>query len=102
VNRRFWPAAEPSQADYETLREAVLSGQPLENLAAARFARRGLAGLIAWPRAEPIYSAVLLGADRPPWTPYTDPRFDVLAGGYELILSALQDGAAGAAQRRTR
>ncbi|MGH8596573.1 MAG: hypothetical protein ACREXT_07945 [Gammaproteobacteria bacterium] len=87
--RRFWPANEPSQADYEALREAVLSGGHLESLAAARFERRGLAGLIAWPRAEPIYTAVILGADRPPWTPYADPRVEALANGYELILSAL-------------
>src|ERR1017187_9269087 len=79
VNRRFWPVAEPSQADYESLREAVLSGRPLDNLAAARFARRGLAGLIVWPHSEPIYNAMLLGAERPPWTPYTDPRVDTLA-----------------------
>src|ERR1019366_6164989 len=43
VNQRFWPVAEPSQADYESLREAVLAGRPLDNLSAARFARRGLA-----------------------------------------------------------
>lgn len=89
MTRRFWPVNEQSQSDYETLREAVLSGKPLENLAAARFERRGLAGLIAWPRAEPIYSAVILGADRPPWTPYADPRVEALASGYELILSVL-------------
>lgn len=101
MNRRFWPVDEPSQADYETLREAVLSGQSLDNLAAARFARRGLAGLIAWPHAEPIYSAVVLGADRPPWTPYVDPRVEVLATGYELILRALSDDVR-VAERRAR
>lgn len=84
--RRFWPIAEAAQADYEALREAVLSGTPLESLAAARFARRGLAGLIAWPAAEPVYTAVVLGAQRPPWSPYADPRLDALAAGYELIL----------------
>jgi hypothetical protein len=102
VNQRFWPVAEPSQADYESLREAVLAGRPLDNLAAARFARRGLAGLIAWPRSEPIYSAVLFGADRPPWTPYVDPRVDTLASSYELILDALSDGSAGVAARSIR
>ncbi len=86
MSRRFWPIAEPAQADYEALREAVLSGAPLESLAAARFARRGLAGLIAWPAAEPVYTAVVLGAQRPPWSPYADPRLDALAAGYELIL----------------
>ena len=34
-------------------------------LAAARFARRGLAGLIAWPAAEPVFRAQLAGAARP-------------------------------------
>lgn len=66
----------------------MLSGRPLESLTAARFARRGLAGLIAWPRAEPIYTAVVVGAQRPPWTPYADPRFDLLAAAYELILAS--------------
>jgi hypothetical protein len=89
VIRQFWPASEQSQADYETLRAAVLLGKPLESLVAARFERRGLAGLISWPHAEPIYSALVLGADRPPWTPYADPRVEALASCYELILSAL-------------
>ena len=46
--RSFWPPAEAAQVDYETLRGHVLelTGLP-EGLAAARFARRGLAGLIA-------------------------------------------------------
>ncbi|MGH8612991.1 MAG: hypothetical protein ACREYF_13470 [Gammaproteobacteria bacterium] len=51
MSRRFWPIGEGAQADYEALREAVLSGEPVESLAAARFARRGLVGLIAWPVA---------------------------------------------------
>lgn len=88
MNRCFWPIGEQSQADYERLREAVLSGRPFASEAATKFSRRGLAGLIAWPRAEPIYSAVLLGADRPPWTPYADPRVGLLADSYELILGA--------------
>lgn len=99
--RQFWPVSEQSQGDYETLRAAVLLGKPLESVAAARFERRGLAGLISWPHAEPIYSALLLGADRPPWTPYADPRFEVLASSYELVLSAL-NGEMGATERRAR
>jgi hypothetical protein len=86
LSRRFWPIGEAAQADYEVLRKAVLSGEPLESLTAARFARRGLAGLIAWPSAEPVYSAALVSAQRAPWTPYADPRLDALAAGYELIL----------------
>ena len=87
MTHRFWPIGESAQADYETLREAVLQGQPLQSLSAARFVRRGLAGLIAWPGAEPIYVATVQGARRAPWTPHTDPRLDALAAGYELILS---------------
>jgi hypothetical protein len=45
VNERFWPLAEAAQADYEALRAAALTGEaPRDELAAARFARRGLAG----------------------------------------------------------
>ena len=65
MSRRLWPIGEAAQADYEVLRKAVLSGEPLGSLAAARFARRGLAGLIAWPVAEPVYTAVVVGAARP-------------------------------------
>ena len=74
-------AGDIDAVDYETLREAVLSGQPLQSLAAARFGRRGLAGLIAWPAAEPVYTAVMVGAERAHWSPYTDPRLDALAAG---------------------
>lgn len=86
MNRRFWPIGEAAQEDYEVLREAVLSGEARQSLTAARFGRRGLAGLIAWPVAEPVYTAVVVGAERAPWTPYADPRLDALATGYELIL----------------
>ncbi len=93
MNRCFWPISEQSQADYERLREAVLSGRSFASSVATKFSRRGLAGLIAWPRAEAIYSAVLLGADRPPWTPYADPRVGLLADSYELILSTVTESA---------
>jgi len=91
LSRRFWPVGEAAQADYETLREAVLAGQPLQSLTAARFARRGLASLIAWPVAEPVYTAILLGAERAPWTPYADARLAALAAGYELLLRVPPD-----------
>ena len=84
--RSFWPVAEPAQADYELLREAALAGSQVVTLAASRFDRRGLAGLIAWPAAEPVFSARLSGAVRPPWSPYVDPRLEALARGYELLL----------------
>ena len=94
--RSFWPPVEAAQVDYETLRAQTLEprGAP-QGLAAARFARRGLAGLIAWPSAEPVFAAELLGAPRPPWTPHHDPRLDALAAGFALLLKT--GGAAAAA-----
>ena len=84
---RFWPVGEAAQANYETLRAHVLTtGAPPDSLIAARFARRGVAGLIAWPSAEPVFAAALLGAVRPPWTPHDDPRLDALATGFALLL----------------
>jgi hypothetical protein len=100
LNRCFWPIGEAAQADYEVLREAVLSGEPMQSLTAARFARRGLAGLIAWPAAEPVYTAVMSGAERARWAPHADPRLDALVGGYELILRASPNVAV--AQRKRR
>ena len=94
MNRRFWPVGEAAQADYETLREAALSGLPVDSLTAARFARRGVAGLISWPLAEPVYTPVLVGAEREPWSPYTDARIDALVAGYELLLQMPTDCAA--------
>jgi hypothetical protein len=86
---RFWPVGEAAQADYETLRRQVLATGALPDcLAAARFARRGLPGLIAWPAAEPMFRAALVGATRPPWTPYGDPRLDALAAGFAVLLDA--------------
>jgi hypothetical protein len=100
LSRRFWPVGEAAQADYEVLREAVLSGEPMQSLTAARFARRGLAGLMAWPAAEPVYTAALVGAQRARWTPYADPRLDALAAGYELILRVPPDLAVTQRMRR--
>lgn len=84
--RVFWPAAEAAQADYEALRAAIFDGAPAEDLAAARFARRGLAGLIAWPTAEPAFTADLIGAARPAWHPHEDPRIEALAAGFGFLL----------------
>jgi hypothetical protein len=87
--RSFWSPVEAAQVDYETLRAHVLEYSRLPaGLAAARFARRGLAGLIAWPSAEPVYVADLLAAARPPWTPHEDPRVSALAAGYQFLLDA--------------
>jgi hypothetical protein len=87
--RSFWPPIEAAQVDYETLRAHVCehSGLP-EGLAAARFARRGLAGLIAWASAEPVFDAELVAAARPAWTPHEDPRLAALAAGYQFLLDA--------------
>jgi hypothetical protein len=86
---RFWPVGEAAQADYEALRAQVLAtGAAPDTLAAARFTRRGLPGLIAWPSTEPVFDAALLGASRPPWTPHADPRLDALAAGFALLLNA--------------
>jgi hypothetical protein len=83
----FSPPADPRQHAYERLRSAVLaSGRLPDELAAARFARRGLAGLIVWADAEPVFSAHLIGAARAAWTPYTDPRLAILAATYRLLL----------------
>jgi hypothetical protein len=88
---RFSPPADPRQLAYERLRSAVLaSGRLPDELAAARFARRGLAGLIAWPDAEPVFAAHLVGAPRAAWTPYADPRLAILAAAYRLLLDTGQ------------
>ena len=88
---RFWPPAEAPQRDYERLRSALLAdGQLPDELATARFARRGMAGLIIWPDAEPVFSAHVMGASRAAWTPYADPRVAVLAATYRLLLESAQ------------
>ena len=93
--RRFWPAGEAAQADYESLRaHALATDAPPDSLAAARFDRRGVAGLIAWPSAEPVFDAALLGAHRPPWTPHDDPRLDALADAFALLLNTGRASAA--------
>lgn len=84
---RLWPVGEAAQADYERLREAViLTGRLPDDVATARFARRGLAGLIAWPEAEPAFVAIAAGAERPAWSPHGDPRVEALAAVYGLLL----------------
>jgi hypothetical protein len=87
--RSLWPSVEAAQVDYETLRAHVLEHSRLPaGLAAARFARRGLTGLIAWPSAEPVFVAELVAAARPAWTPHEDPRVSALATGYQFLLDA--------------
>jgi hypothetical protein len=95
VSERFWPVAEAAQADYELLRAAALAGEaPRDELAAGRFARRGLAGVIAWPRSEPVYLGALVGAQRPPWSGAEDPRDAPLAETYGFLLGRVALGQA--------
>lgn len=89
--RQFWPPAEAAQADYERMRATVLAGTPLADPAAARVSRGGLAALITRPVADPVFVATVQGAPRPAWTPHTDPRHDVLAASYALLLADRDD-----------
>ena len=89
MSERFWPVGEAAQADYEALRAAALAGErPRDELAAARFARRGLAGLIAWPCAEPVYLGAFVGARRPPWSGTEDPREAALGEVYCFLVAS--------------
>ena len=83
---QFWPITEAAQSDYETLRHAVLEGHAISGAAALRFERRGLAGLILCPVSEPLFEVELVGASRPRWSPYQDPRDEALARSYALLL----------------
>ena len=87
MSGRLWPIAEPAQADYEQLREIVLAGGELGDLLAARrFERRGLAGLISWPVAEPAFLGSVIGAPRPPWCGAEDPRDVSLYDTFAFLL----------------
>lgn len=97
--RAFWPPAEGAQADYEALRDAVVAGTTPVGAVAGRFSGEGLVGLIRRPSAEPVFVASLRGAERPPWSPYADPRLDALAAGYRLVLSV--DGEQGLSEEAT-
>ena len=88
MTRRFWPVAEAAQADYEQLRSLALAAVPALGIASRRFERYGLWGLIASPQAAPAYVTSVVGAQRPVWTPYEDPRATALADGYQIIVAA--------------
>jgi hypothetical protein len=93
MSGRFWPICEPAQADYEQLRTIVITGGDVgEMLAARRFARRGLAGLISWPSAEPAYLGSVIGARRPPWCGCEDPRERQLHDTYAFLLAVAAQG----------
>jgi hypothetical protein len=82
----LWPPAETAQADYEQLRAAVLAGVILAGPTSARFETQGLWGLIRRPSTTTAFKAALVGACRPAWSPYSDPRLEVLVEVYELLL----------------
>ena len=83
----LWPVTDRIQAQYEALRTLALSDAELCGPTAARFARQGLAGLISWKREkEPPFNAAIIGAQRPAWMPYADPRLDALATVYQFVL----------------
>lgn len=89
--RSLWPVGEAAQADYEALRDAALAGVALHHPAAIRFERAGLAGLVGGrSAARPVYLASIVGAARPPWTPYADPRVETLAQVYALALGVAE------------
>jgi hypothetical protein len=88
MTRSFWPVGEAAQADYEQLRSLALAAVPALGPAARRFERYGLWGLIACPQAAPAYGASVVGAERPAWSPYHDPRDQPLADGFQIIVAA--------------
>lgn len=88
MSGRFWPIGEAAQADYEALRAAALAGEPApDELGAARFARRGLGGLIAWPSSEPVYLGAVIGARRRAWSGNEDPREAALGEAYGFLVA---------------
>jgi hypothetical protein len=88
MRRGFWPVGEAAQADYERRRALALAGTPALGATAARFERHGLCGLITQPHAAPVYAASIVGAQRPAWSPYQDPRELALADGFQIIVAA--------------
>jgi hypothetical protein len=97
--RALWPVNDHIQAEYESLRTLALADMELCGPSALRFAQHGLAGLIAWRSTEPAFSGSLIGARRPPWTPYADPRLDALAAVYQFMLELCPERIAAGAQR---
>lgn len=89
--RAFWPPREAAQADYEAIRAAVIANAVASTPAAVRFARGGLPALIARPLSVPGFVGLIVGAQRPAWTPHTDPRLEALAASYALVLGITQE-----------
>jgi hypothetical protein len=87
MRRGFWPVGEAAQANYEQLRALALAGVPTLGASARRFERYGLWGLVASPEAAPAYVASFVGAQRPAWSPYQDPRELALGDGFQIIVA---------------
>ena len=85
--RAFWPVGEAAQADYESLRALALDGVVSSTPIWLRFQRHGLVALIAAPQSGPVFTGVVVSVSRPPWSPQGDPRLEVLAASYELVLA---------------
>jgi hypothetical protein len=84
----LWSLREAAQVEYESLRERILQGDPdQEGLLPTRFQRLGLLGLVAAPQIEPVrWQATVVGAQRPRWSPYADPRVEALADAFQCLL----------------
>lgn len=84
--RAFWPPAERVQITYEQLRQAVLTDTPLLGPEGLRFDRSGFLGLMTATDSEVEFTATLIGALRPAWSPHRDVRLDTLGAAYALLL----------------
>lgn len=84
----LWSPREAAQVEYESLRERILQGGPdQQGLLPTRFQRLGLLGLVAAPQIEPgRWQATVVGAQRPRWSPYADPRVEALADAFQCLL----------------
>lgn len=91
--RSFWPVCEPAQADYETLREGALVGVVPATLSSVLFNRAGLAGLIVAPLSsvDAVFVAQFHSGRRPAWHPYDDPRRELLADAFGLLVHVAEN-----------
>ncbi len=85
---RFWPIREAAQSDYERLRRQCLHADDQLDLSLVRFSRLGLAGLIMAPAATSPMLATLVGAARPRWSGFDDPRRQTLAEVFDWLTHA--------------
>jgi len=103
--RTLWPVTDRIQVEYESLRALALADAELGGPSALRFTQQGLVGLISWRRIELPFSVSLVGAQRPPWTPYADPRLDALmpaTTGCCWLRVISRDGCSRTSWRRSR